>query len=143
MLDILFQDNWFPQFDNNPGNSCLNTHVDHVLESLVQVVANFLNFQLFGEQVFLDLINQCIYDNDNDHFMIMLIFILIMMNIFKNLVNPDIEPLNVHLCVLAPVDGIDGFVFSYLRLLPHSQTCSHWLSASEVAQGSQTANSFG
>ena len=35
----------------------LNAHVDHVLEGLVQVVADFLDFHLLGEEVFFHLMS--------------------------------------------------------------------------------------
>ena len=33
-----------------------DAHVDHILEGLVQVVADFLDFHLLGEKIFLNLI---------------------------------------------------------------------------------------
>ena len=100
-------------------NNYLNTHVDHVFKSLVQIVAHFLDFQLLGEQIFFDLIQERNFDDhdnsneydhhnfgddhhnqldddDDDH-----------IDQQTHLVNPDIEPLNVHLSILSPV-GVDG-----------------------------------
>merc|ERR1719222_7264 len=54
-----------------------DAHVDHVLKGLVQVVAHLLDLHLLREQIFL------------------------------LLVDPDIEPLNVHLSILSPV--VAGF----------------------------------
>ena len=75
----------------------------------------------------------------------------------QHLVDPDIEPLNVHLSILSPggkfgwrdqhffcrgskTNDITMFANRDHLLTFHFQTCSRWLSASEAAQGSQTAN---
>ena len=39
----------------------LNAHVDHVLEGLVQVVADFLDFHFLSEKVFFHLWYECDY----------------------------------------------------------------------------------
>ena len=55
----------------------LRSHIDHVIKHLVQLIADFLDFHFLRQKILL------------------------------NLINPHIQPLNVHLSILSPV-GVDG-----------------------------------